>query len=184
MSRGHTSGIVRNSDDAAATAPDGNDAATDLSPHEGYVRIEQVALRTGLTKRTLRYYEEIGLLPPPTRTDGNYRLYSDGDVAQLQRIKRLKELLGFSLAEIRELAGYEEEREHVRAELQRETNPAARLAWIRRVEDSTQRQLELIDEKLSGLTEMRASLRTRQARLRQLRAESEQALHTGQDMPS
>ena len=65
-----------------------------------YQRIEQVAARTGLTKRTLRYYEEIGLLPPPTRTEGGYRLYSEADVQQLERIKRLKDLLGFSLAEI------------------------------------------------------------------------------------
>ena len=184
MSRGHTSGTVRDSDAATATPPDGSATMSELPTHEGYVRIEQVALRTGLTKRTLRYYEEIGLLPPPTRTDGNYRLYSDADVAQLQRIKRLKELLGFTLAEIRELAGYEEEREHVRAELKRETDPAARLAWIRRVEESTQRQIELIDEKLAGLTDMRSSLRTRQERLRELRAESESALGTGQDAPS
>ena len=79
-----------------------------------YQRIEQVAARTGLTKRTLRYYEEIGLLPSPTRTEGGYRLYSEADVQQLERIKRLKDLLGFSLAEIREMADAEEQRQHVR----------------------------------------------------------------------
>src|SRR6476661_4626578 len=72
---------------AAGTAPSG----------DGYYRIEQVAARTGLTKRTLRYYEEIGLLPPPTRTEGNYRLYSAADIARLERIKRMRDLLGFSL---------------------------------------------------------------------------------------
>src|SRR5262245_6733769 len=70
-------------------------------------RIEQVAARTGLTKRTLRYYEEIGLLPPPTRTEGGYRLYTPADVAHLERIKRMRELLGASLAEIREMVAAE-----------------------------------------------------------------------------
>ena len=79
-------------------------ATTSASDGVSYQRIEQVAARTGLTKRTLRYYEEIGLLPPPTRTEGGYRLYSEADVQQLERIKRLKDLLGFSLAEIREIA--------------------------------------------------------------------------------
>ena len=51
-------------------------------------RIEEVAARTGFTKRTLRYYEEIGLITPAGRSEGNYRLYSEADVARLQRIKR------------------------------------------------------------------------------------------------
>src|SRR6185437_16398876 len=80
-----------------------------------FQRIEQVAARTGLTKRTLRYYEEIGLLEPSTRTEGGYRLYREADIEHLERIKRLRDLLGFSLAEIREIAEAEEQREQVRA---------------------------------------------------------------------
>ena len=62
------------------------------TPPDGYLRIEQVSARTGLTKRTLRYYEEIGLLAPPTRTEGGYRLYSQDDIQHLERIKRLKDV--------------------------------------------------------------------------------------------
>ena len=138
---------------------------------DDYFRIEQVSARTGLTKRTLRYYEEIGLLAPPTRTEGGYRLYSDADIQQLQRIKRLKDLLGFSLAEIREIAEAEEEREQVRAAWEHETSPLARLAWLDRVEELTQRQLALVDEKLAGLHEMRDNLRNRLNRYEQRRAE-------------
>ena len=72
--------------------------------------IEQVATRTGFTKRTLRYYEEVGLLPPTGRTEGNYRRYSEADVELLERIKNLRELLGFSLADIREIIVAEDER--------------------------------------------------------------------------
>jgi MerR family transcriptional regulator, repressor of the yfmOP operon len=134
-----------------------------------YQRIEQVAARTGLTKRTLRYYEEIGLLPAPTRTEGGYRLYTEADVQQLERIKRLKDLLGFSLAEIREMADAEEQREHVREAWLRETDPHTRLAWLDRSDELTRHQLQLVEEKLAGLQEMQANLRARLDRLDALR---------------
>ncbi|HEX6819235.1 MAG TPA: MerR family transcriptional regulator [Ktedonobacterales bacterium] len=142
-------------------------------PTDGYSRIEQVAARTGLTKRTLRYYEEIGLLAPPTRTEGGYRLYSEADIAHLELIKRLRDLLGFSLAEIRDLAEAEEEREALRAGYDKETNPAARLKRLLRATELTRRQLELVEEKLSGLQEMRTELDARLERYSRLRAELE-----------
>ena len=61
-------------------------------------RIEEVAARTGFTKRTLRYYEEIGLITPAGRSEGNYRLYSEEDVARLRRIKRLMEYVSCGIA--------------------------------------------------------------------------------------
>lgn len=142
-------------------------------PTDGYSRIEQVAARTGLTKRTLRYYEEIGLLAPPTRTEGGYRLYSEADIAHLDLIKRLRDLLGFSLAEIRDLAEAEEERAALRAGFNQETNPAARLTRLQRANELTQRQLGLVEEKLSGLQEMRTELHARLERYVRLRAELE-----------
>ena len=138
---------------------------------EEYARIEQVAARTGLTKRTLRYYEEIGLLPAPTRTEGGYRLYSESDVLQLQRIKRLKDLLGFSLAEIREIARAEEQREHYRAAWAHETDSRARLTMLEQSMQLVKRQLSLVEEKLVGLDEMRSNLRTKLASQEQIRAE-------------
>src|SRR5258708_26024628 len=76
--------------------------------------IEQVATRTGFTKRTLRYYEEVDLLPPTGRTEGNYRRYTQDDIQRLERIKSLRDLLGFSLADIREILQAEEERNQIR----------------------------------------------------------------------
>ena len=141
-----------------------------------FQRIEQVAARTGLTKRTLRYYEEIGLLPPPTRTEGGYRLYSEADVQQLERIKRLKDLLGFSLAEIREIADAEVQREHVRAAWREEKDPRARLEWLDRSEELMRRQLRLVEEKLAGLQEMHGNLHARLDRIEALRAETREQL--------
>ncbi|MGZ3608756.1 MAG: helix-turn-helix domain-containing protein, partial [Ktedonobacteraceae bacterium] len=75
---------------------DENFSISDLNTYNLFT-IEQVSARTGLTKRTLRYYEEVELLPPTGRTEGNYRRYSEEDIQRLERIKKLRDLLGFSL---------------------------------------------------------------------------------------
>ncbi len=64
-------------------------------------RVGELAARMGLSVRTLRYYDEIGLLSPSRRTDAGHRLYTAGDVVRLQRIRSLR-TLGFDLREIRE----------------------------------------------------------------------------------
>jgi len=140
-------------------------------PADGYWRIEQVAARTGLTKRTLRYYEEIGLLAPPTRTEGGYRLYNQADIRHLERIKRMRDLLGFSLAEIREMVEAEEEREQAREAWRQATEPHIRLESLDRSTALTERQLRLVEEKLAGLEEMRTTLRARLERHAASRAE-------------
>jgi len=65
-------------------------------------QIGDVADRVGLSLRTVRYYEEAGLVRPSDRTDGGFRLYGDEEVARLEVIKQMKPL-GFSLQEMREL---------------------------------------------------------------------------------
>lgn len=67
-----------------------------------HVQIGQVAEQTGLSLRTIRYYEEMGLVTPTDRTTGGFRLYAETDVARLQLIKQMKPL-GFTLDETREL---------------------------------------------------------------------------------
>lgn len=66
------------------------------------LQIGQVARKTGLTIDAIRFYEKAGLLPRPSRTQGGYRLYQDGEVADLEFIQKARRL-GFSLSEIREL---------------------------------------------------------------------------------
>jgi MerR family transcriptional regulator, repressor of the yfmOP operon len=138
---------------------------------ENFFRIEQVATRTGMTKRTLRYYEEFGLLDPPTRTEGGYRLYTEDDVQRLERIKRMRDLLGFSLKEIREMVRVEEEREHVLDAYRRDTDPEARLARLDEAEALVRRQLQLVEEKVGGLQEMRNTLQARLDRYAEKRAD-------------
>jgi DNA-binding transcriptional MerR regulator len=68
------------------------------------MQIGEVADRTGLSLRTIRYYEEIGLVCPSSRTQGGFRLYTEPDIARLNLVKRMKPL-GFTLDETRELLG-------------------------------------------------------------------------------
>ncbi|MGV8980754.1 MerR family transcriptional regulator [Clostridium sp.] len=65
-----------------------------------YYKIEEVALKTGLTKRALRYYEDLELINPK-RTDASYRLYSEEDIENINRIKDLRERLGFCLKDVK-----------------------------------------------------------------------------------
>ena len=120
--------------------------------------IEQVSARTGLTKRTLRYYEEVGLLPPTGRTEGNYRRYSEEDIQRLERIKELRDLLGFSLADIRELLNADDERGEIKVAYQNETEATTKIAQLNRSDELIRSQLHLIERKLEGLEQMRRSL--------------------------
>jgi DNA-binding transcriptional MerR regulator len=120
--------------------------------------IEQVATSTGLTKRTLRYYEEVGLLPPTGRTEGNYRRYSEEDIERIKRIKELRDLLGFSLADIRQLLQAEEERGLIKLAYQQETDADGKIAQLDRSDELIREQLHLIEQKISGLEQMRSAL--------------------------
>lgn len=69
---------------------------------ERTMRIGEVAERTSLSLRTLRHYEDMGLVEPSGRTDGGFRLYTEKDVERLLIIRRMKPL-GYSLDEMRDL---------------------------------------------------------------------------------
>ena len=84
--------------------------ATLREPGIASYRIGELAAKVGMTERTIRYYEELGLLDSIKRLDGGTRVYTDDDVRRLKLIRRLK-VLGLSLQEMHELEGmYETER--------------------------------------------------------------------------
>ena len=76
--------------------------ATAAAPTSSAYRIGEVAAKVGLTERTIRYYEERGLLESVKRLDGGQRVYTDDDVRRLKFILKLK-VLGLTLAEMQEL---------------------------------------------------------------------------------
>jgi DNA-binding transcriptional MerR regulator len=80
------------------SAPTSHTVVPDAEMHQ----IGQVAERVGLSLRTVRYYEEMGLISPERRTNGGFRLYTDANLDRLLLIKQMKPL-GFSVQEMREL---------------------------------------------------------------------------------
>ncbi|MCO4250668.1 helix-turn-helix domain-containing protein [Pseudarthrobacter raffinosi] len=68
------------------------------------MHIGELAERTGLSLRTIRHYDDVGLLPATARTDGGFRVYSEDDFDRLMVIKQMKPL-GFSLEEMAEILG-------------------------------------------------------------------------------
>jgi MerR family mercuric resistance operon transcriptional regulator len=70
----------------------------------GDFTIGEIAQRTGVHIETVRYYEKVGLLPPPPRTEGGHRLYADDHLKRIIFIRRGREL-GFTLDDIRNLLG-------------------------------------------------------------------------------
>jgi DNA-binding transcriptional MerR regulator len=70
--------------------------------NSGTMHIGELAERTGLSLRTIRHYDDVGLLPATARTDGGFRVYSEEDFERLMVIKQMKPL-GFSLEEMAEI---------------------------------------------------------------------------------
>jgi DNA-binding transcriptional MerR regulator len=81
-------------------------------------RIGEMAAKVGMTERTIRYYEELGLLDSVRRLDGGSRVYADDDVRRLKFIRKLK-VLGLSLQEMHELDGLYKQRRSNRTVLPR-----------------------------------------------------------------
>jgi DNA-binding transcriptional MerR regulator len=131
-----------------------------------YLQIGEVAERTGVTQRTLRFYEEKGLLKPPSRMEGGFRLYSDEDIARVERIKELQSLLGLSLADIKEMVDADEVKHQLRATYRRDAEVSERRGKIARAIEVTEHQAAIIDQKLRALQEMKDSL---EEKLRQYR---------------
>lgn len=135
--------------------------ADDNGTTERYLQIGEAADRLQLTQRTLRYYEEKGLLNPPTRMEGGFRLYSDEDMERIQRILQLKELLGFSLAEIKDMLESEDVRLQVKAGWSKDADAADKAARLRRSREATMHQIALLDQKMEKMASMRDELAER-----------------------
>jgi MerR family transcriptional regulator, repressor of the yfmOP operon len=136
------------------------------------LRIGDVAKLAGTTPRTIRYYEEIGLLPEaPERPSGGHRLYTPAEVERLREVMRLKELLGVSLDELKDLLTAEEARAAVRAQLRRDdVHPNRRRELLEEALGHIDRQLELVEHRASELAKLRKELaNTRRTVLHHLR---------------
>lgn len=129
------------------------------------LRIQEVAAETGLTTRTIRYYEELGLLEPAARSDGAYRLFDASDLERLHFIKKLRDDAGFSLAQIGQLLEDEAARERNRERFRASQDPAERRALVLDARSRVDNQIEILEQKAARLAEMITEARHRRRHL-------------------
>jgi len=132
------------------------------------LRIGEVAELTGTTPRTIRYYEEIGLLGcAPERAQGKHRVYTQADVDRVREIIRLRDLLGLSLDQLKQLLEAESARAHLRDELAQTEEPAERKRILEELLAHISGQLTLVESRLTELTDLAAELGDKQRRVKQ-----------------
>jgi DNA-binding transcriptional MerR regulator len=136
---------------------------------ERLLRIGEVADLTGTTPRTIRYYEEIGLLPEAEdRVSGKRRAYTDADVERLRELIRLRELLNLSLDELKQLVEAETARAGLRERWQYADDPAEQRQILEQSLVHIGDQLELVRARREELYRLERELRARQRRVRSL----------------
>ena len=131
------------------------------------LRIGEVARRAGTTTRTVRYYEEIGLLPGSAeRAGGQHRTFTEADVDRLQEILRLRDLLNLSLEELKDLVEAEDARAALRREWRETEDEAERLRILEQALGHIGRQLSLVRSRKTELERLEAELVAKRRRLR------------------
>ena len=132
------------------------------------LKIGDVARLAGVTPRTIRYYEEIGLLPAPdAREPGAHRTYAPSDVERLTELIRLKHLLGVSLEGLKDLVAAEDHRAALRREWHEGVeDPVRRREIMETLDDHARRQLELARARRDEIAALEAELLERRARIR------------------
>jgi MerR family transcriptional regulator, repressor of the yfmOP operon len=138
----------------AAEIPAETPAETPVPAETRLLRIQEAAAEVGLTPRSVRYYEELGLVTPAARSEGDYRLYDETDVERLKFIKGLRDDAGFSLAEIAQLLEDEAARERGHAAYHATTDPAMRLQILRDRAARYMHQMQMLRTKISRLESM------------------------------
>jgi DNA-binding transcriptional MerR regulator len=133
------------------------------------MRIGEVADRVGVTPRTIRYYEERGLLGGGERAKGAHRLYSEADVGRLSELIRLRDLLGLTLEELVTLAEAEEARAALRDQWYGDPSDEERVAIIDRATELVQQQLDLVRARRRTLDEFAGELEQKLTSLRDRR---------------
>lgn len=135
---------------------------------ERSLRIGEVAELAGTTPRTIRYYEEIGLLDGATgRTQGKHRCYTQADVDRVREIIRLRDLLGLSLEQLTQLFEAEDARAHLRREYHQTDAPDERKRILGQALEHIGTQLGLVRGRLVELSDLAEELEARKKLVKQ-----------------
>jgi DNA-binding transcriptional MerR regulator len=140
------------------------------------LRIGDVAEATGLTQRAIRYYEELGLLETAARRNGANRRYEQHEVERLALIKRLREDVGLSLAEVQMYLDVEDLRDVLKSEFDATAEPAQQLTLLDRAEPIIRRRVALLERKVALIAALRAEDVARLERITTLRRDLTQSL--------
>jgi DNA-binding transcriptional MerR regulator len=156
--------------DGLADAPGAQDGGRAMSAAatQCAMRIGDVAKLVGTTARTIRYYEEIGLLGEPAdRRSGSHRLYSEAEIEHLREVMRLRSLLGVSLEELKTLVEAEEARKALRAEVEAGVEDPLRMrALLNEALGHLELQLELVRRRSAELNGLQSDLEERRKRVK------------------
>lgn len=159
------------------TAPASRGAQSSGAEREVGLRISDAASRVGVSPRTLRYYEELGILTPSGYTAGGERRYQEADLAVLERIIELKDIVGMNLEEIKVFLRSEARLEELRAayrarkDVPTKTARAQQREILQEILDLREALLEQLNTKLARLDAFRAELAAKAERVRQLLVE-------------
>ncbi len=127
----------------------------------GTLRIGELAARTGLTAATIRYYEQIGLLPGGPRPRRSHRIYTEADVERLNLLRRLRDLLGVSLEQLQEIAAAEETAAALPARVGNAASLTDRLILVDEALRQADGVLDRVRERAGELTRLEQELEER-----------------------
>jgi DNA-binding transcriptional MerR regulator len=142
---------------------------------EARYRIGEVAEAAGVSTRTLRYYEELGLVSPSGHSPGGARRYSDADLARVLRIRELQHLVGFNLDEIKTIVAAEARLDQLRSEFKAGGPPQRERELVAEAIEINDRLREDMQAKLSRLETFLADLDARAALYRRRAKEPKRA---------
>jgi DNA-binding transcriptional MerR regulator len=138
-------------------------------------RIGEAARMAGVSTRTLRYYQELGLVHPAASSPGGNRLYSEVEVVRLRRIIELREVMGLDLGRIGEILRSEDRLDEIRAEAAKGPTSRRRHELILEALELNAHMQEQVAEKLTALQSYLDDLTATAARYRGLLAELDAA---------
>jgi MerR family transcriptional regulator, repressor of the yfmOP operon len=141
---------------------------TDTQPGDARFRIGEVAKQAGVSPRTLRYYQELGMLDPAGRSPGGSRRYSARDVARLTRILELRDVMGFDLERINAILHAEDRLAELRDEVRAGVSGERYRDAVAEAITINNGMREQVQAKLAVLQTFLAELEEKAARYRQI----------------
>ncbi len=129
------------------------------------IKISDVAKQFGLTLRTLRYYEEIGLINPVYHKVGKERLYEKEELEKLTKIKELQDLLGLKLSDIKQVLEVESKFDQLKTEFLSSETIGEKVLILTQAVGTNVELINTVEERLSKLRKYKKELQSRQVRI-------------------